>query len=37
MDRLDAVDVKGNTLHAEIQAYWKRFIGKSVSTELDDS
>jgi len=33
MDRLDAVDVKGNTLHAEIQAYWKRFIGKSVSTE----
>ena len=33
MDRLDAVEVKGDTLSAEIQAYWKRFIGKPVSTE----
>ena len=33
MDRLDAVVIKGDSLRSEIQAYWKKFLGKAVSTE----
>lgn len=33
LDKLDQVEVKGDRLNAEIQAYWKRYIGKAVSED----
>lgn len=33
MDRLDEVEVQADRLQSEIQAYFKRFVGKPVSTD----
>ena len=33
MDRLDVLEVKDAQLREQIQSYWKRFIGKPVSSE----
>jgi hypothetical protein len=33
MDRLDVLDIKDDALRPEIEAYWKRFLGKAVSEE----
>jgi hemolysin activation/secretion protein len=33
MARLDVLDIKDDALRPEIEAYWKRFLGKAVSEE----
>lgn len=34
MARLEEIDVQGDPMRAEIEAYWQRFLGKTVTAEM---